>query len=90
MLQALDQADKQGVLAPDVRFYFIWLNLTYLRECRDVKVIDCGLKWAEKLKPKAEDIDATRIWLRMKASLYAAKGDSNMQDKLNKEADQLQ
>lgn len=90
MLQALTQAEKQGVLTPDVHFFFIWLNLTYLRECKENKVINKGLKWLEKLKPNAEDINTTRAWLRMKASLYAAKGDTDMQNKLNKEADRLQ
>ena len=50
MMDVLDQADKKQVLTPDTRFYFIWLNLTYLKECNDKKALKRGLAWIKKLE----------------------------------------
>ena len=55
MLDVLDRADKKQILTPQTRFYFIWLNLTYLKECKDKKALKRGLKWAEKLEVDSQD-----------------------------------
>ena len=55
MLDVLDRADKKQILTPQTRFYFIWLNLTYLKECKDKKALKRGLKWAEKLEADSQD-----------------------------------
>lgn len=35
------------------RYYFIYLNMSYLLECHDATQLDRGLKWTESLKPDA-------------------------------------
>ena len=86
MMDALDEAAKQGVLKDESRhFYFVWLNLTYLKECKDESAINRGLKWLDKIK----DEPVTRPWLKMKASLYEAKGNTKKAAKYRTEAENL-
>lgn len=85
MLKSLEAVDKKGGLNPQNRFYFIWLNLTYLSESKDTKALNMGLEWADKIKPNSTDKKGYRIWLKLKANLYAAKGDTKQAHKLNEE-----
>lgn len=55
MMDNLDRSDKDQILPSDARFYFVWLNLTYLRESKDPKAIKRGLEWIEKLQPYLVD-----------------------------------
>lgn len=73
MLDGLDKADKNGTLTPQTRFYFIWLNLTYLRESTDAKAIDRGLAWLERLRPDASDESFKRAYQSMKEALLKQK-----------------
>lgn len=73
MLDGLDKADKNGTLAPDTWFYFVWLNLTYLRESTDTKAIDRGLAWLERLRPDASDENFKRACQNMKDTLLKQK-----------------
>ena len=86
MIDSLDAAAKQGVLKDDSRrFYFVWLNLTYLKECKEASAINRGLAWLEKIKNEP----VGKPWLRMKASLYEAKGNTKKADALRAEAERL-
>lgn len=73
MLDGLDKADKDGTLASDNWFYFVWLNLTYLRESSDTKAIDRGLAWLERLRPDASDENFKRTYQNMKEALLKQK-----------------
>ena len=57
MMTQLDKADRKGVLAPENHFYFVWLNLTYLKESTDTKALKRGLVCLDKLQPatRADD-----------------------------------
>ena len=69
MLDVLDRADKKQILTPQTRFYFIWLNLTYLKECKDKKALKRGLKWAEKLKVDSQDPNVLEALTNIKKTL---------------------
>lgn len=73
MLDGLDKADKNGTLAPDTWFYFVWLNLTYLRESSDTKAIDRGLAWLERLRQQATDEGIKQTCQRMREALLKQK-----------------
>ena len=69
MLDVLDRADKKQILTPQTRFYFIWLNLTYLKECKDKKALKRGLKWAEKLEVDSQDPNVLEALNNIKKTL---------------------
>ena len=69
MLDVLDRADKKQILTPQTRFYFIWLNLTYLKECKDKKALKRGLKWAEKLEVDSQDPNVLEALTNIKKTL---------------------
>ena len=69
MLDVLDRADKKQILTPQTRFYFIWLNLTYLKECKDKKALKRGLKWAEKLEVDSQDPNVQEALTNIKKTL---------------------
>lgn len=73
MLDGLDKADKNGTLTSETWFYFVWLNLTYLRESSDTKAIDRGLAWLERLRPDASDDNFKRAYQNMKDALSKQK-----------------
>lgn len=75
MLDGLDKADKGGVLTPETWFYFVWLNLTYLRECTDAKAIDRGLAWMERLRPYATDESIKRACQKMREDFLKKKAE---------------
>ena len=86
MMDSLDEAQKMGVLKNEsVHFYFIWLNLTYLKECKEASVINRGLKWLNEIKSEP----VSRPWMNMQASLYEAKGNVKKAAKIRAEAKQL-
>lgn len=89
MLDALEQTEKDATITGDNRLYFIWINLNYLWECQDAATIDRGLVWAEKIKSELSNPAMKRGWLQLKAGLYAAKGDSEMEKKLKAEAEEI-
>ena len=66
MMDNLDAADKGGVVPADMKFYFAWLNLTYLRESTDKKAIGRGLEWIEKLQPYLVDESVKKACQSMK------------------------
>ena len=69
MLDVLGRADKKQILTPQTRFYFIWLNLTYLKECKDKKALKRGLKWAEKLEVDSQDPNVLEALNNIKKTL---------------------
>ena len=69
MLDVLERADKKQILTPQTRFYFIWLNLTYLKECKDKKALKRGLKWAEKLEVDSQDPNVLEALNNIKKTL---------------------
>ena len=69
MLDVLDRADKKQILTPQTRFYFIWLNLTNLKECKDKKALKRGLKWAEKLEVDSQDPNVLEALNNIKKTL---------------------
>lgn len=73
MLDGLDKADKNGTLTSQTWFYFVWLNLTYLRESTDSKAIDRGLAWLERLRPDASDENFKRAYQNMEEALLKQK-----------------
>lgn len=89
MLDALEETEKDPAITGNDRLYFIWINLNYLWECKDAALIDRGLVWAEKIKSELSTPPMKRGWLQLKAGLYAAKGDSEMEKKLKAEAEQM-
>lgn len=79
--------DGEGVVAPDAIVYFVWLNLSYLFECTDEKIIDQGIRYTAYIRP--ENSAQTPDWLGLKARLYAAKGDFATEQKLRNEAAEI-
>lgn len=69
MMDILDQADKKQVLTPDTRFYFIWLNLTYLKECKDKKALKRGIAWIEKLESESMNPKTSESLQKIKQTL---------------------
>jgi len=68
MLNVLDKAEKGQILTQDTRFYFIWLNLTYLKECNDKRALERGLVWMDKIK----SIGNEQAWQNMRKALMQA------------------
>ncbi|WP_195407726.1 thioredoxin family protein [Bacteroides congonensis] len=89
VMDALDGTEKDPAFSDDKRFYFTWVNLNYLSECKDPVIINRGLAWAEKLKPYLSTPAMKRSWLLMKSALYAAKGDSETEKALKEEAEKM-
>lgn len=88
MLDEMEKALQQEALSsPNLRFFFIWLNLTYLFECSDSQVIERALVWTEEVKPRTKS--QLSPWLSMKARLYAAMGDSVMEKQLMQQAEEI-
>lgn len=73
MIHNMKEADEHGILSdPFLRFHFIWLNLTYLCECKDKNCIKQGLIWLDTLKPDESDTQMQHSWMMMKERLNAA------------------
>lgn len=74
MMNELDKCERQGMLAAaDTRFYFVWLNLTYLCESTDKRALKRGLKWADNIHPLMADSQMEAAWQSMVRKLKAAK-----------------
>lgn len=66
MMDELDQCERRGILASaDTRFYFVWLNLTYLCESTDKRALKSGLKWADKIHPLMSGEQMENAWQSM-------------------------
>lgn len=65
MMNVLDKAEKEQILTQDTRFYFIWLNLTYLKECNEKKALERGLIWLDEIK----GIGNEQAWQDMRKAL---------------------
>lgn len=72
-MDALDETERETDFPDDMRFYFIWINLNYLSECKDPIIINRGLVWVEKLKPYLTTPAMEQNWLALKAALHTAK-----------------
>lgn len=74
MMDELDKCERDGVLAAaDTRFYFVWLNLTYLCESTDKRALKRGLKWADKIHQLMADSQMEAAWQSMVSKLKAAR-----------------
>ena len=74
MMDELDACERRGTLAAaDTRFFFVWLNLTYLCESTDKKALKRGLKWADKIHPLMSGNQMETAWQSMVSKLKAAK-----------------
>lgn len=75
MMDELDKCEKQGILSSaETRFYFVWLNLTYLCESTDTSAIDRGLEWADKIHSlMSGEQQMEKAWQSMVQKLKDAK-----------------
>lgn len=74
MMDELDECERRGILASaETRFYFVWLNLTYLCESDDASAISRGLKWAETIHPLMSGDQMEKAWQSMVQKLKNAK-----------------
>lgn len=90
MLNEMEKSLQLDILQNnDKRFFFIWLNLTYLFECTDVEALNRGVNWADQIKPNGNHDSALASWMRMKSRLLTAKGDDEGAEKLTCEAEKL-
>lgn len=74
MMDELDECERRGILSSaETRFYFVWLNLTYLCESDDASTISRGLKWAEIIHPLMSGDQMEKAWQSMVQKLKNAK-----------------
>ena len=74
MMDELDECERRGILSSaETRFYFVWLNLTYLCESDDASAISRGLKWAETIHPLMSGDQMEKAWQSMVQKLKKAK-----------------
>ena len=74
MMDELDECERRGILSSaETRFYFVWLNLTYLCESDNASTISRGLKWAETIHPLMSGDQMEKAWQSMVQKLKNAK-----------------
>ena len=74
MMDELDECERRGILSSaETRFYFVWLNLTYLCESDDASAISRGLNWAETIHPLMSGDQMEKAWQSMVQKLKNAK-----------------